>query len=56
MYLCVCGTVLSMLSGLASRSLGLHALGTKESPASSKSVQVGRPSTTSWLKSVLSRG
>ena len=24
MYLCVCGTVSSMLSGLASRSLGLH--------------------------------
>ena len=29
MYLCVCGTFSAMLSGLASRSLGLHTLGTK---------------------------
>ena len=38
MYLCVCGTFSAMLSGLASRSLGLHTLGTKGTPASSKSV------------------
>ena len=37
MYLCVCGTF-SAMSGLASRSLGLHTLGTKYTPASSKSV------------------
>ena len=28
-FVCVCGTVSSMLSGLACRYLGLHTLGTK---------------------------
>ena len=41
---CVCGTVSSMLSRLETRSLGLNTLGTMQSPASSLSVHVGRPS------------
>ena len=51
----VCGTVSSMLSGLKTRSLGLNTLGTTLSPASSQSVQVGRPSTASWVQPVLSK-
>ena len=44
-----------MLSGLKTRSLGLNTLGTTQSPASSQSVQVGRPSTASWVQQVLSK-
>ena len=51
----VCGTVSSMLSGLKTRSLGLNALGTTLSPASSQSVQVGRPSTASCVQPVVSQ-
>ena len=51
----MCGTVSSMLSGLKTRSLGLNTLGTTLSPASSQSVQVGRPSTASWVQPVLSK-
>ena len=47
--LVTCGTVSSMLSGLKTRSLGLNTL------ASSQSVQVGRPSTASWVQPVLSK-
>ena len=45
----------SMLSGLKTRSLGLNTLGTTKPPASSQSVQVGRPSTASWVQPVLSK-
>ena len=44
-----------MLSGLKTRSLGLNTLGTMKSPASSQSVQDGRPSTASWVQPVLSK-
>ena len=54
-HISVCGTVSSMLSGLKTRSLGLNTLGTTSSPASSQSVQVGRPSTASWVQPVLSK-
>ena len=40
---------LSMFSGLETRSLRLYTLGTTWSPASSQTVQVGRPSTASWV-------
>ena len=45
----VCSTVSSMLSGLENRSLGLNKLGTTQSPASSRSVQVSGTSTASWI-------
>ena len=51
----MCGTVSSMLSGLKTRSLGLNTLGTTLYPASSQSVQVGRPSTASRVQPVLSK-
>ena len=51
----VCVTVSSTLSGLKTRSLGLNTLGTTLSTASSQSVQVGRPSTASWVQPVLSK-
>ena len=51
----MCGTVSSILSGLKTRSLGLNTLGTTSSPASSQSVQLGRPSTASWVQPVLSK-
>ena len=44
-----------MLSGLKTRSLGPNTLGTTLSPASSQSVQVGRPTTASWVQPVLSK-
>ena len=51
----VCGTDSPMLSGLKTRSLGLNTLGTTYSPALSQSVQVGHPSTPSWVQPVLSK-